>query len=563
MDTLTAFQNAARELQPLLAENASKYYSADPPAHDSIELHFSCGGSADIHMSLLCQLSPVLRAREAFKKEPVSMSLADFRQLQNLWVCLLSPQQLPTIQGAPALRVLKLLLAADYCQMCAPVLNYLTQDVQKRLGVAGCVAVAKDAFLPHMPDYVLHLVLPTLLECPASLGGEHGVVNQQLKLELHLKRAHMMPNGLHWLNCQKSMFHRPVYEFLIENGALCLKEKLDFQPQKEIEVHAMVSLNAHCVVLHASYSLPGEYRKGRLICMDTRTGTMVGQPRLAKFCSKDSTLVANDAHLFVDEGHQITVFPRDEAVFTSDMLHWTQVLEFTKGLVRMEAFNEPSSDSLVLWCSDTPGLVVYRRNPRDEKYSRRYGMYSRRYRIPVEGQSGCPEQKRVHSGLWLSDTRLLLAITGAADYTSLQLFDEGRPVGEPYPVGRCRVEKHGLRHLLGRIYFARNEITYPKPDPADGQDYDSGIWVFDAVTLTRLLTVPYPDSYVKGCMYVHETRLLVVLNLTKHYLFDPAINSLLPGHMDLCTFRGLVTLSSGAIVIVDENGEISVMTRME
>ena len=325
----------------------------------------------------------------------------------------------------------------------------------------------------------------------------------------------------------------------------------------------MVALNAHCVVLHASYSRPGDYRRGRLICMDTRTGTMVGQPRLVKFCGKDCTLVANDAHLFVDQGHQIIVFPRDEAVFTSDMPQ-TQVLTFTEGTVRMEAFNEPSSDSLLL--CDSTGLVVYRRNPRDEEYSRRHGMYSRQYSICVESvpsHNGRPEQKRVHNGLWLSNTRLLLAITGAEDNTSLQLFEEGRPMNEPYPVGRCRVDKHGLRHLMGRIYFARNEVTYPRPDPADGQDYDSGIWVFDAKTLKRLLTVPYPDGYTMGCMHVHDTRLLVVLNWTKHYLFDPAIDRLLPGYMESSTCKTLVTLGSGAIVIVNENGEIGVITRKE
>jgi hypothetical protein len=575
---MNAFQDASREAQSFLADSAVKYYGEAPPAHDRVEVRFACGGQAQVHMSLLCRLSPdYWRKRvedEAFKKEAqvsgengalektptIQMSMADFALIRDLWVCLVAPRKLPDVQSVAVSRIMGLLIAADYCGVCLSVMNYLVQDVQRRLKVADCVAVARDAGMAVMPPRVLHLVLPTLLECPAALK-EAVVANAQIAAELHELRAHRMPHGLHWLTCEASAFHMPEFELALDGGALVLREATYTERLRHrISVHATVPLNAHCVVLQMQCPLYGN--EARLVCVDTRAGALVGQPVQMRWPNVMARVAVNDTHLFVEEVGQITIYDRDTAVFT-DARPPRQTLEFEPGQASLVRMTHAGSDSLVLWYADSVDPVVYKRDARD-------GEYTRRYSVPIQvapnWKQGRPDYRSVADGLWLSDTLLLLVVVGESDWCSLQLFDQGRPVGDAYLLGRCVCDRaRGLRHLFGRIYFARHPIYPPNPDPAmvEAGEYASSLWVFDPKTLTRVSVVPYPKGANKAELFNYGPRMLVLFDWTRCHVYDPAIGDLLHGHFGMGTGQHMVPLDSGAIVLVHEAGEIGVMTRRE
>lgn len=571
MDNLSSFQDTARKLWPALADIMRQYYEGEIPDCEGVEVQFSCEGRAKVPMSQLCQLSPMFRMSAEggpfMKVETlqISMPKANYELIQDLWLCLLSPQKLPKVADAPVMQIIGLTVDADRCQVCQPVIDYLAGNLESRLDIATCVAIAHDDDMGPMPKCVMELLLPTLLDFPAALGGV--VANEQIALELKDNSKYATLTGVIWSTRKESMDARLKCECVVVNGErLVVRHGYEAHIEDRVTVNAMVPLNAHCIVLHCTK--PEGDQPNCLVCVDTRTGVMLGSPRpvngrLGFFVP---VMVANSVHLFVNEGDRVAVLPLSEAVF-AEPTPPAQYLHFDGRQALIKAISQPIIDALVLWFVRGEELVVYQHDSRDD-------VYTERYRIASKFAVACSHlsvHSRVFDGLWLRDTRLLILMWGDRGRCSLQLLENGQPEGNPYCVGFCSYQYEEPNQLLafkyGRIYYMRNSITaeeatFLKPEIRKEDDFQPGMWVFDD-NLTRLSIIPYPNGATIGALLGYGSRLLVMLDLTDYYLYDPATSRFLPGHLKFNSSKKVAALKSGAIALVGDRGEIGVLTRAE
>jgi hypothetical protein len=573
---------AAKDFRKGFIKDVCAYLRADPPPGDSVMIRFADGAYERVSVSFLHQLSPVLSmifsVRDGWTPRS-SMSLltkAEFVLLKEALTCMVEKDGVPELLSIPLPHVFRLLVVMDAYQVRSDFATVLMKHVQSHLTVADCAAICNDASITAMPDHLLQLILPTLLEHPSTVHVARGGYLEWV-LSLREIKKHEDRKGLIWLNRDLSVGAMVRWQIVCGEGktfaALPYDEATAMLPgARQCVVEEVLEFDdrGHVMCL-LNWNLHNLYNELLLVCVNVHTGETVGRPRQVSFPRnfREARCVAvNAGHLFLYSYREfsVEVFDRTLGFFGGDPAR--QVLEAGQrvGTPNLWTFSQ-NTDTVLVDCRARERLAVYTYDTRD-------GVYYETYQIPRE------PFLNVCGGLWLSPARVLLC-GKIGERVSLWRFErkDGKDKRGKVVATRCEQvgesilldtragegrSYHSLSHHFGRLYIFRHANT---------QDQEHGIWVFDAATMTRVDVIHGGEEHLRRELKVYGSRILMLQSTnfvggpsyTSVHLFDPLTNQVLPGKMTLSlpSIKTLVPLGGGEVVVVFVNGGLGVLSRVD
>lgn len=550
-------------IQAHLVNDICDYYSSIPPATDARLMRFSDGRHARVSVSLMSRLSPVwhiaLNSRTGFRSYDGvvgMMTLADFELVRDAWVCLLSAKKPTALISLSIPEAIRLLIVLDAYQICPFVVNTLLQSVQERFTMEDCALICADTSLGAIPDVVLDLILPILMECPRALRVENPFL--QTLMASRKARAHMDPLGLVWLKRSESRKAMGGWKLAFTGQYTLVPRdaRMEVLTDQCFEVNNVFPLDGDLVVCQFEHTIPrghaGHERLSYVVCVNMATGQLVGGPK--RLGGLSHTLAMNGVSFFVQGRSEVLVYERTPKFFRDEGVPLRQTLEFVRKRVEVWTFSTGIAN-MIAFLADSGVLAVYTHCFVDN-------LYTEAYHIQIHPGFG------VYGGLWLSQTSLVLH-SGGAHEMSLQLLDDGELVGAPHDVGpRAYQGEQALPDRLcyryGRVYFLRDKNLVDQKD---------GIWVFNAADMTLLHIIKNHTSLTHCLLAAYGSRMLVVPCHMFHHerirmrLFDPFIGKLVPGFIELpfdpSLAQKVIGLANGSVVVVSRSGRLYVLSRFE
>ena len=536
------FPRIAQRLQDSVLDEMCAYYEGVLLPSDMQSVLYSDGSRGCESATLLCKLSPVWRLclqHEHFQSSgevSVGMTKESFTLLKAAWLQLLRAKEPVKLTQTPVLDAIRLLVAMDEFQVCPALVECLVESVRTRLRMEHCVEICADKSIEALPEHVLNMMIPTLLEYgPLDIASRF--------IDVERAAPYVDSKGIAWSNRMQSKDEMRRLFLTLDADRLNVIDQ-DKTPWRHIQVEDVFSYDRQCVVIH--YITPETRRLDRsfLVCLNVVTGQLVGTPREIgdMYCS----VYMNGLSFFVHRSGAVRVYDRGFFVETMSDAP-VQVIQPDLGSFRVWALCSVS-DTVLIESKDTRVIAVYAHNRRDN-------VYTEAYRIALE--SRC-----LLGGLCLSNTRFLLHY-GVDRQSWLQIFENGQPVGGPRYSGgfSCVSSANRLCHLFGRIYF--QEIRSPG-------HAGTVICMLDPLSLESVGIVSGSASNSPRQLLVYGTRILIASDPEYEWqdiplhMLDLFSNEQLPGHLSLSVSMHYWPVVVGAmVVVVNRRGRIMILSRVE
>ena len=556
------------------------FYQEDPPM-DATPVRLADEASDTVaSKSLMAQLSPVWRrvlVQTSFQRTKVvqlGLTRAQYEAAKGVWLHLMvSHPHPPELKRKSAAFAIKLLIALDMLQIHPSVVEYVTKHAQTALTVRDVAEVVADPEISAMPDDVLELLMPTLLERPKGLHNQH-IANGLVKRAIKEAKQHIDRRGLVWINRQRSATEATAYHLRRQPDGqppILLPGKNPAQSVRAYDRIAVIDVlplddtRVMCRFLQKE----GVHAESHFVaCFDTATGEMVGRPQTPPLRNYDRMLMNGRHFIFPDD---MTAHVHNR---TLDFFHAApennppQQILTMPALARMHTLCGGVSDLLFIENRQEPYTLTVLKctDAADDAYVQQYVISLQHFRQPV--RSWTPTFK-FFGGLVLSPTRLVLHMATEEELgqirMKLQLFERDAPVCPPCDMGHfyegAAPQTHRndgtecLCYRLGRIYFLQNQYR---------------IFAFDAGAndLSAPLSAVAFDN--EGALAAYGARILVLPSdatyaKSRVLLFDPRTGKIADGMLTLphTMVRKTVALKGGNILFASYDGEFYVVKRVE
>ena len=514
---------------------------------DARPIRYSDGTLGTASATLLRNLSEVWRLRLANKDflpsevVDIEISAHSFASLKAVWMQML--QGKGSALWTDVREALRLLIVLDGVLVCPPLVQYLVLSVRANLRTEHCFELCADPSVTAVPQPVLKLVMPTLLEH----GPEGVTTNEFLYRELDEARRYVDTKGLVWQEREEAV--RSDLHLVLQDDLLAMEPgHLEEEYVRDLTVIRILPFDdEHAVFMYTLDEMTDSWDNGFLACVNVVTHRATGTPIFIGDSYQPVALNGQSLFLTVrDDDERISVYDRDYVRGNAVGLPH-QILRPGVNRFLFDMWGLPSTSTLIVEDKYRSSLCIYTPDrPHDE--------YTEKYRIPLDTGHvllGC---------LSLSEPRILLH-WGTSSESWLQIYEGGTPIGRQHYMGSIRSgedRSHRICHRLGRIYAL--------------EDYERErealhiIRMLDPSNLEPLGIVEAFQSDETRQLIGHGPRILVAQSPTHEgiqlEMLDLYANQKLPGALVRSTRSQYHTIAVGAMVVLaNKAGRVMVLSR--